>query len=112
MSQEKNHPQAENKTPANLSKDHWFKLFFLLLFGFINYFLQIFSWFVALFHWVYASVTGHPNERLMRFGEQCAQFGYQIYQYLFFSEDNKPFPFSDWPSGEKKPKSTPRLPKE
>ena len=38
------------------------------------------------------------NQPLLNFGAQLSTFVYQIYHYLTFNTEQRPFPFSDWPS--------------
>lgn len=83
-------------------KDKWVRALYLLLFGFINYFLQILSWAVALFQLVAYLFVEKPNQRLCNFGKQLSGYSYQILLFLTFNSDKKPYPFSDWPKQEDK----------
>ena len=40
------------------------------------------------------------NDRLLRFGGELSDFLYQIFLYLTFNSEEKPFPFADWPGRE------------
>ena len=50
------------------------------------------------FLWVLFS--GNKNKPLLSFASQLATFIYQIYRYLSFNTEKRPFPFDDFPSDE------------
>lgn len=56
---------------------------------------------IAVIQLILAVVSGGPNGRLAAFG--CSLGGYlgQIACFLTFATEEIPFPFSDWPSGER-----------
>lgn len=79
------------------SKDKWVKFLYLILFSVINYFVQVVSWFVALFQFIVTLITDKPNQRLQTFGKNLSGYSAQIINFLAYSAEEKPFPFSDWP---------------
>lgn len=79
------------------SKDKWLKFLCLVLFSVVNYFVQAVSWFVALFQFIATLMTDKPNQRLQAFGKNLSIYSAQIINFLTYSAEEKPFPFSDWP---------------
>ena len=43
--------------------------------------------------------TGERNMQLVGFGENLGEYLKQIVDYICFVDDEKPFPFSDFPGG-------------
>ncbi len=41
-------------------------------------------------------VTGEANANLLAFGRQLSAFAYNIFLFLTFNVEDKPFPFKDW----------------
>lgn len=83
-------------------KEHWIALIFIILFAFVNYFVQVLSWVVTIFQWLSTLLAGNPNERICEFGKQLSIYSYQILSFLTYNSNIKPFPFSDWPKGTEK----------
>jgi hypothetical protein len=42
-------------------------------------------------------ITGHDNVSLRNLGQELSQWVYQILMFLTFNNDNRPFPFDEWP---------------
>lgn len=55
---------------------------------------------MALVQWVMRWFEDTPNPRLRRFSRSLSVYQHQILDYLLFNCEQKPFPFSDWPSDE------------
>jgi hypothetical protein len=51
---------------------------------------------VVLLQFVLRLVTGEPNAHLLSFGRQLAGYAYNIFLFLTFNTEDKPFPFADW----------------
>lgn len=82
--------------------EKWLRALFLIIFAFINYFVQVFSWAFALFQWVTTLFADKPNQRLVAFGRQLSLYSFQILAYLTYNSDKRPFPFQDWPKQHEK----------
>jgi len=81
-------------------ENYWLRLPFMLLF-FVAWKLTEFIIIgVILVQVVFRLVTGKPQEQLLSLGSQLTLYAYQIFRYLTFNSDNKPFPFADWPGNE------------
>ena len=82
-----------------LSADTWLKVLFILLFWVL---LTVVGWVLGAVVLVQLSIvlfTGDRNMQLVGFGENLGQYLKQIVDFICFVNDDKPFPFSDFPGG-------------
>ncbi len=75
----------------------WMRLLFMLLFGVIYAVTRIVLIAVVILQFMWVLFTADKNRPLLSFGNQLSTFVYQIYRYLTFNTECRPFPFSDWP---------------
>ncbi|HRQ05775.1 MAG TPA: DUF4389 domain-containing protein [Nitrosomonas halophila] len=76
----------------------WMRAFFMLLFVFLQGIVKFLVLMVAVFQFGCVALTGHTNAQLLRLGRQLAAYAYQIISFLTFNTEQRPFPFSAWPS--------------
>lgn len=75
----------------------WIRLIFTLLYLFLlQLAVTVFVW-VAVIQWVYTLATGGASETLRRFGASLAEAIAQAVKFVIFADEEKPFPFQDWP---------------
>lgn len=80
--------------------NEWLRLLFMLLYATVVFYVIKFIVAVILVvQFLSTLITGASLERLRVFSAQLSAYGYQILQYVSYNSDDKPFPFSDWPSG-------------
>ena len=84
-----------------LSKDHWLRLLFMIVFAAVNYFVQFVIWIIAAIQIILTFVLGSPNQNLVRFGQGISDFSYHILKFLTYNAEEKPYPFSPWPGSSK-----------
>lgn len=53
---------------------------------------------LVLVQLIYRLVYGAPNAGMMAFGDSLSQYLAQIGRFGSFHTENKPWPFSDWPT--------------
>ena len=82
------------------SRNMWLRALFMLLMVMAYQLSVTLLFFVALIQFVFALLADGPNERLMAFGRNLGAYLRQIVEFLTFSSDEAPFPFSDWPSSD------------
>jgi len=51
---------------------------------------------VVVLQFLIRLVTGEANANLLAFGRQLSAFAYNIFLFLTFNTEDKPFPFRDW----------------
>ncbi|HEY0666407.1 MAG TPA: DUF4389 domain-containing protein [Gallionella sp.] len=54
---------------------------------------------VTLIQFLLVLLSETPNARLVTFGRSLGRYLQQCVNYLIWASEDKPFPFSDWPSG-------------
>jgi len=81
------------------SADHWLRLAFMLLFAMIIQVAAAVMWVVVVVQFLFALFTGSDNKNLRNFGRDLSVYIFQIWQFLSYNSNEKPFPFQDWPSG-------------
>ena len=80
-------------------KSDWLRFFFMVLFAIVSYFSQMLIWIIALFQFIASLITKKANGNLERFGSALGEYVSQIFQFLAYSSDKKPYPFDAWPKG-------------
>lgn len=76
----------------------WVRIFFMLLFIFIQGGVKFLITLLAVFQTVSTLLAGQTNTQLLKLGRQLAMYDYQISLFLTFNNEQRPFPFSAWPS--------------
>lgn len=76
----------------------WLRGAFMLLFVLIYSVAEMVLAAVVLFQFISALLAGRPNSRLLDFGHSLSIFLYQIFLYLTYNTEDKPYPFASWPS--------------
>ncbi len=74
------------------------RLFYAIGFFVVYRLLDIVVVIITVVQFAHQLFIGEPHEDLAAFGRNLAAYIAQIANYLFWSSDEKPFPFSDWPS--------------
>lgn len=77
----------------------WIRLLFMLLFGVIYSVAEVVLTLVVVFQFLCVLFSGSKNEKALLLGSQLSAFVYQVFNYLTYNSEEKPFPFADWPSG-------------
>lgn len=90
------HPLEENLT----RKSTWLRLVFIVVFAVAWWIAELVLTAVVVVQFLWVLFNGEPNERLRAFGQSLARYAYQLFRYMTFNSDARPFPFDlDWPSG-------------
>lgn len=80
------------------TKSTWIRAVYILVFWFAYSVAEFVLGATVLFQFLFVLFTGEKNEKLLLLGQDLSQYIYQLNQFLTFNTDEKPFPFSDWPS--------------
>lgn len=75
----------------------WLRLAFMLGFVLALQISVVILGVLAVVQFVFALADGQPNQDLVKFSRSLVGFVAQIWAYLTFTAEDKPFPFSDWP---------------
>ena len=91
--------QMKEETKEHLrNPSSWKRLLYMLLFVVLYGVAEVVVTAVVVFQVIYNLFTGNINERLLAFGKQLSRYIYSILLYLTYNTQQRPFPFSDWPS--------------
>jgi len=99
-------------TPGRSVKDNiktgstWKRGLYMLLFAIIYGIAELVLFAVILFQFVSMVLLQKTNERLLDFSRDLIAFIRQIYLFLTYNSDHKPFPYGEWPE---EVKTTPDL---
>ena len=80
--------------------DVWIRGLFILIFGVILYFLFGIIWLLVIFQFLTKVFTGELNIHLSGFSHGLTRYAFQILNYITFQSEERPFPFSPWPTAD------------
>ncbi len=89
-----------NELTENSKKSNWSRLPHMILFAILFNISEFVIYVVMIIQFVLKLVTGQGNDRLFTLGLSLARYVSQLVVYLTFVSDEKPYPFSSWPSDE------------
>jgi hypothetical protein len=88
----------DSKLKAKLSsKNKWIKALYILLFLAITFIVKLIIWFITAFQFITVLFTDHPNKMLLEFSEHLSVYIAQIFRFLAYNTEEKPYPFSALP---------------
>ncbi len=74
------------------------RFLYSLLFIVIHHIVKMLVVLTAVFQFVYLLITLEPCEPLRRFANKLAAYAYRTLRYLTLNENDKPFPFREFPA--------------
>ncbi|MCL4471355.1 MAG: DUF4389 domain-containing protein [Sulfuricella sp.] len=84
----------ETSTENNI----WLRGVFMILFGIFYSLAGTVLFVVAVLQFFFVLLGSAPNDRLLAFGRSLGSYVQQLVNFQSFNTEEKPFPFSDWPS--------------
>ena len=78
----------------------WIRLLHMILFGVIFRITEWVIFLIAVVQILFKLFTGEPNPRLRSLGRSLAGYVRETAAFLTFDTEDRPYPWSDWPSGE------------
>ena len=79
----------------------WLRLLYSLFFAIIVFYLvKLLVTLILIVQFCAVLFTTKPVERLRVFSGQLSRYSYQILEYVGYNQQDKPFPFSDWPASQ------------
>ena len=76
---------------------HWLRLLYMVGFYIVYKVSELIVLVIVVLQGLVSTFGSGPNERLTEFGGSLAAYISQIVRFLSFSDDKKPYPFSEWP---------------
>ncbi len=78
-------------------KPIWMRALNMVLFVFIHWMARMVGLGIVVLQFLIVLFTGTPNDQLQKFGYGLTRYITQIWDYLQFNSEQRPFPFADWP---------------
>ena len=72
-------------------------LLFIVIYALLYTLAEIVLFGVVIAQFVIKLITGSVNQRLLDLGYSTSTYVYQIFLFLTFVSEERPFPFSPWP---------------
>ena len=94
-------------TPTN-KRNIWVRGLFMVLMAFAYHLSGTLLFIIAILQFAITLLNKTPNARLLSFGRSLGRYIEQIVYFLTFFSEEIPFPFNDWPSGDRKIDGLPR----
>ena len=92
----------ENSVKTHLKEQGtWVRFLYMVLYAIILSIMDLVLGAVVILQVILTLFTGSQNERARRFGGQIGLYACQIYHFLTYYSETKPFPFSEWPTVER-----------
>lgn len=93
---------ASSPIEENLkSKPTWIRLVFMIVFSVLASVTTFVATVVVVLGFLWVLFTGETNKQLQAAGKSIASYLYQIFCYLTYNSDERPFPFeTEWPSAD------------
>ena len=88
--------QQENETST--ANNIWLRGVFMILFGLLYSLAGTVLVVVAVLQFIFVLTGSAPNTRLLTFGRSLGSYVQQLVNFQSFNTEEKPFPFSDWPT--------------
>jgi len=76
----------------------WKRLLFMILFTILYSAAEVVLAVVVVFQFLTVLITGAKNDKVLSFGAQLCTYAYQVFSYLTFNTEARPYPMGDWPS--------------
>lgn len=76
----------------------WKRLLFMLVFAVIYSVAEVVLTAVVVLQFLFVLFTGEKNDRLLSLGASLSTYAYQVFRYLTYNSEQRPFPFADWPT--------------
>lgn len=92
---------TEHSLESPAQRNIWLRGLLMILMALAYQLAGTLLFFVALIQFVLALASDAPNARLMVFGRGLGRYQGQIANFVSFASEELPFPFSDWPVGER-----------
>lgn len=79
-------------------KETAIRFLFALLFSAIYSVSELVVFSLAVLQFGFQFILGESNDKVASFSRCLNKYIFQVLQYVTLNEEDKPFPFSDWPS--------------
>ncbi len=95
--QELNHDNDNPQVKKRDDKAIFFRFLFTLLFVLLGWLSLWVLATIVIIQFGFLIFDGDKNQRLTQFGGQLVTYQKQLLRYIAMQDDDKPFPFQEWP---------------
>jgi len=88
---------AEPKQSNLTNPDLWIRLIYMILFWLFSWLARAAVGIIGIVQFVMVLLNSEASVRLRSWGGSIARWTEQVYRFLTFASDEKPYPFQDWP---------------
>lgn len=92
LAQERPEPQAPREPFP------WKRLLYSVLFAVIGWFALWIAFALAVFQFIVVAIEGRPRDDLKQLTQNIVEYLRQLFGYITFAQDERPFPFAPFPS--------------
>jgi hypothetical protein len=94
-------PESRRPLDENVKrKSTWLRLFFMIVFFVLYGIAEFVTAAVVVIQFFWVLFTGSTNLQLRQLGQSLATYTYQIFLFLTYNTELRPFPFdAGWPQG-------------
>lgn len=89
---------TQHENEATTGNNIWLRGLFMIFFGILYSLAGTVLLVVAMLQFILVLTGSALNARLLSFGRSLGSYVQQIVNFQTFNTEEKPFPFSDWPS--------------
>ncbi|MBF0279328.1 MAG: DUF4389 domain-containing protein [SAR324 cluster bacterium] len=82
------------------------RLLYTLLFMFIFAISKTIVQLTLVFQFIYLFFVRRPNEQARIFSNSISTYAYKVLRYVTLNDEQRPFPFSDWPDALEPPEGS------
>jgi len=87
-------PEFKERVTA---KPTWTRGLYILLFIVIYNIAEIVVYAVVILQFLFTLFGGDRNTQLQTLGKNLSTFIYQVFMYITYNSDERPYPFAPWP---------------
>jgi len=87
-------PEFKERVTA---KPTWTRGLYILLFIVIYNIAEIVVYAVVFLQFLFTLFSGDRNAQLQSLGKNLSTFIYQVFMYITYNSDERPYPFAPWP---------------
>ena len=73
------------------------RVLYTLLYLIIGRFISMVLFIVSITQFIYSWLGDEPNEKILVFSQDMAEYTKQLVEYVGFNTSVKPWPIGDWP---------------
>ncbi len=73
------------------------RVLYTILYLIIGRFISMVLFVITITQFIYSWLGGEPNEKILIFSQNMAEYTKQLVEYVGFNTNEKPWPIGDWP---------------